>query len=120
MAEAGTFGGRHSILRRNAVSERFSSGFLRSLRNDIPINDLIRTHTDLPWKEREGYLRFLCPLCGEFHTATNPRTNLARCFRCGVNFNPIEIVMAVDGCAFVDAVKILSRLSKARGPNRTP
>ena len=51
----------------------------------------------------------------DFHTATNPRTNLARCFRCCVNFTPIEIVMAVEACPFVDAVKILSRLSKARG-----
>ncbi len=101
------------------MSKRFSSDFLRSLRNDIPINDLIRMHPDLPAKERDGYLRFLCPRCSEFHTATNPRTNLARCFRCCVNFNPIEIVMAVEACPFVDAVKILSRLSKARGPKKT-
>ena len=92
----------------------FSSDLLRSLRNDIPINDLIRMHTELPWKEREGYLRFLCPRCSEFHTATNPRTNLARCFRCRVNFNPIEIVMAVQGCRFVDAVKILVPLLHTR------
>jgi len=96
------------------MSQRFSSDLLRSLRNDIPINDLIRLHTDLPSKEREGYLRFLCPLCNEFHTATNPRTNLARCFRCGVNFNPIEIVMAVEGCRFVDAVKTLVPLLHPR------
>ena len=96
------------------MRERFSSDLLRSLRNDIPINDLIRLHTDLPWKEREGYLRFLCPLCNDFHTATNPKTNLARCFRCRVNFNPIEIVMAVQACGFVDAVKILVPLLHAR------
>ncbi len=102
------------------MSERFSRDFLRSLRNDIPIDDLIRMQPDLPSKERDGYLRFLCPRCSEFHTATNPRTNLGRCFRCGVNFNPIEIVMAVEDCAFLDAVKILSRLFKARGPKRTP
>ncbi|MEK6621873.1 MAG: hypothetical protein AABZ13_05275 [Planctomycetota bacterium] len=28
-------------------------------------------------KHFEGYFRFLCPLCSEFHTATNPKTNLA-------------------------------------------
>jgi hypothetical protein len=80
----------------------------------IPINDLIRMHPNLPSKEREGYLRFLCPLCSEFHTATNPKTNLARCFRCGVNFNPIDMVMAVEGCGFVDAVKTLTPLLDAR------
>lgn len=104
------------------MSGRFSSDFLRALRNELPINDLIRSQLDLPWKEREGYLRFLCPRCSEFHTATNPKTNLARCFRCAVSFNPIELVMAVEHCAFVDAVKILAPLLEAqrqarRGPH---
>ena len=96
------------------MSPRFSSGLLRSLRNDLPINDLIRFRLDVPWKEREGHLRFLCPLCSEFHTATNPKTNLGRCFRCGVNFNPIDLVMALEQCRFVDAVKILAPLLEAR------
>jgi DNA primase len=98
------------------VGKRFSSDFLRSLRNDIHIDDLIRMELQLPSKEQEGHLRFLCPLCGEFHTATNSKTNLARCFRCGVNFNPIEIVMAAEECRFVDAVKILAPLLKP-GPD---
>ena len=101
-------------MRRLRVSSRFPSDLLRSLRNDLPINDLIRLRLKLPWKEREGHLRFLCPLCSEFHTATNPKTNLARCFRCGVNFNPIELVMAVEQCRFVDSVKILAPLLETR------
>ena len=68
------------------MNKQFSSDFLRSLRNDISIDKLIRMSSELPWKEREGFLRFLCPLCNEFHTATNPKTNLARCFRCQKNF----------------------------------
>ena len=96
------------------MSERFPSQLLRSLRNDLRIDDLIRHRLDVPWKEREGYLRFLCPLCSEFHTATNPKTNLGRCFRCSVNFNPIEMVMAVEHCRFVDAVKILLPLLTAQ------
>jgi len=89
---------------------RFPSELLRSLRNDIPISDLIRFRLDVPWKERDGYFRFLCPRCGDFHTATYPTTNLACCFRCGLNFNPIDLVMAVEGCGFVEAVKILTPL----------
>jgi len=96
--------------------QRFQRDLLRSLRNDIQISKLIRSRLDLPSKEREGFLRFLCPLCSEFHTATNPKTNLARCFRCRVNFNPIDLVMAVEGCRFVDAVKILAPLLEAGGP----
>jgi hypothetical protein len=95
------------------MSKRFSSDFLRSLRNDISIDQIIRVSSELPWKEREGFLRFLCPLCNEFHTATNPKTNLARCFRCRKNFNPIDLVMAVKACRFTDAVKILAPLLKA-------
>jgi len=95
------------------VSQGFQPEFLRALRNDLPIDDLIRFRLEVPWKEREGYLRFLCPHCSEFHTATNPKTNLARCFRCRLNFNPIDMVMAVEGCGFVEAVKILTPLLDA-------
>ncbi len=82
---------------------------LRELRNRIPI-DRALAFVDLPVKHREGYLRFLCPLCGEFNTATNPRTNLGRCFRCKRNFNPIDLVMAVQGCSFLAAVARLEPL----------
>ena len=81
------------------MSERFPSDFLRALRNDIPIDGLIRRRSDLPSKESEGFLRFLCPLCREFHTATDPRTNLARCFRCQKNFNTIDLVRVCE-CSF--------------------
>lgn len=117
MAGPGTFPERRFLLTRLLVSQRFPSQLLRSLRNDLPIDELIRHCLDLPWKERDGYLRFLCPRCSEFHTATNPKTNLGRCFRCGVNFNPIELVMAAEGCGFVDSVKILTALLKGRRPS---
>jgi DNA primase len=90
--------------------KRFSTHLLRTLRNRIPIADLITDEMDLPSKESEGYLRFLCPVCSEFNTATNPLTNLARCFRCRRNFNPIDIVMAVQKCSFVEAVESLKGL----------
>ena len=86
---------------------RIHPSHLVRLRNDIPIGELIERHLDLPAKRSEGILRFRCPRCGEFHTATNPRTNLARCFRCQKNFNPIDLVIAVQHCSFLDAVKIL-------------
>ena len=82
---------------------------LRALRNGIPI-DRVLAVVDLPLKHSEGYCRFLCPLCGEFNTATNPRTNLARCFRCERNFNPIDLVMIVEGRTFLGAVDRLASL----------
>jgi len=63
------------------MSKRYSNQKLRMLRNQIPISRLISDFLRIPAKSR-GIFRFLCPLCSEFQTATNPKTNLARCFRC--------------------------------------
>ncbi len=80
---------------------------LRQLRNDIPIDQLIAHVLDIPHKHSEGYFRFLCPLCNEFNTATKKETNLARCFRCKTNFNPIDMVMVYCGLNFLDTLEFL-------------
>lgn len=92
------------------MTDNISREHLHHLRNNVPINHLIKASLDLPSKHREGFLRFLCPLCSEFNTATNPKTNLARCFRCRKNFNPIDLVMLVNRCSFLNAVAFLSTL----------
>ena len=89
---------------------RYSAQTLRKLRNEIPINILIADFLQLPCKASEGYFRFLCPLCSEFVTATNPKTNLARCFRCEKNFNPIDITMRVKRWNFRETVEYLEGL----------
>jgi hypothetical protein len=43
-------------------------------------------------------------------TVANPRTNLARCFRCEVNFNTIDLAMAIKEYDFVEAVHHLQPL----------
>ncbi len=78
---------------------------------------LIRDRLQVPSKIRDGFFRFLCPLCNEFQTAVNPNTNLARCFRCEKNFNTIDLVMAVRGCGFKDSVLFLKNLSM---PQKVP
>ena len=83
---------------------------LRRLRNQVLIDRVIEK-LDLPSKLSEGYLRFLCPLCREFNTATNPDTNLARCFRCKRNFNPVDLVMVCQSVSFLDAVRTLRRIT---------
>ncbi|MCP4268989.1 MAG: hypothetical protein GY777_26020 [Candidatus Brocadiaceae bacterium] len=90
------------------MAKRYSPTQLRALRNSIPIDKLISNELNLLTKQSDGHLRFLCPLCRDFHTATNPKTNLARCFKCQKNFNPIDIVMTVHQCTFVEAVKLLT------------
>ncbi len=90
----------------------FTDDFLRRLRNDININEVIGA---LRLETRRGtdLLRFHCPLCHRFHTATNPKTNLARCFDCRVNFNPIDLAMETTRCSFVDSVAFLKKQMNA-------
>jgi len=94
------------------TKKSYSKTTLRRLRNDIPIAILIGDILEIPSKISEGYFRFLCPNCKEFNTATNSETNLGRCFRCAVNYNPIDIVMIVKHFDFKDAVLFLDNLQK--------
>ena len=87
---------------------RYSKEHLRRIRNEIPISRLIADVLNIPGKLRDGYFRFLCPVCSEFDSAVNSKTNLARCFRCQRNFNSIDIVMIVNRCNFVEAVEFLN------------
>ena len=83
---------------------------LRQLRNDLDVEQVL-VALDVPAKrDGDGYLRFVCPHCRESHTATNARTNLARCFRCETNFNPIDLVVAVRRASFLQAVTYLRQL----------
>jgi DNA primase len=102
------------------MSRRFPKELLHRIRNEIDIREVVRT-LELPWKISEGYFRFLCPQCSEFNTATNPRTNLGRCFRCSRNFNPIDLVMVVGARSFLESVDFLSKfLPFERGNHHEP
>jgi hypothetical protein len=87
--------------------KRFTHQELHSLRNHIPVSSLMESVLDIPCQTVEGVFRFLCPLCGEFTTAVNTNTNLARCFRCQKNFNTIDLVMIVKQTDFLNAVRFL-------------
>lgn len=89
------------------MAQRYSKTLLRKLRNDIPVQLLIANILKQPNKISEGYFRFLCPVCSEFTTAVNPKTNLGRCFSCRQNFNPIDMVMYVKSYSFTQAVDYL-------------
>lgn len=84
----------------------FTKELLYDLRNHIPMDWLVE-QLDWPHKRRDGQFAFLCPSCREFVSATNPRTNLGRCFCCNTNFNPIDFIIAVHECDFVEAVHFL-------------
>ena len=89
---------------------RFSKHELFRLRNSVDIKTLISATLQIPSKTCDAYLRFLCPICLYYDTATKRETNLARCFRCERNFNTIEIVMAAKRLNFVESVRYLQSL----------
>jgi hypothetical protein len=93
------------------MSRRFSSQQLFDLRNHIPIEILITEVLAVPTRRSGGHLRFRCPACTGFHTAIHPHENLARCFDCEKNFNPIDLVMCEKKISFAESVRFLGQLS---------
>jgi hypothetical protein len=95
---------------------RFTDQQLFSIRNHIPIRQVIERILRLPAKMDQNIFRFSCPICAEFNTAINLKTNLARCFRCEKNFNPIDIIMIVRQTNFVETVNLLLDYQKKSVP----
>ncbi|MGH3514333.1 MAG: CHC2 zinc finger domain-containing protein [Pseudonocardiaceae bacterium] len=93
----------------------FSDDLLRRLRNEIDFAGLFSC-LNWPHKRRADQLAFLCPRCRETDSAINPRTNLARCFHCKTNFNPIDFTMKARKCDFVEAVEYLTPFLPAADP----
>jgi len=89
------------------MSDTLSKLHLRELRNRIEMIPLIAEVLELIYQTHDGRFRFMCPLCHDFDTAVNLDTNLARCFRCQRNFNPIDMVMTVKRYSFMQAVRYL-------------
>ena len=57
------------------MSQYYPDDFLRMLRNDIPIDEVIVDLLNLEVQKDRKTIRFRCPLCYNFHTATNHKTN---------------------------------------------
>ena len=90
------------------MTKFFTRHELYQLRNSIPLADVLSV-LEWPHKTRDGRVCFVCPQCSESLTAINQRTNLGRCFRCEINFNPIDLVMLINDYDFVAAVHFLQQ-----------
>ena len=66
------------------MSRRFTERQLYEVRNHIPIRHVIETLLAIDSETVDGVFRFRCPLCAGRNTAVNPKTNLSRCFHCGI------------------------------------
>ena len=89
------------------MTPRFSSGELEFLRNRVPIDRVVEILFGASIQYSNAKRRFACPICGGLDTSINAGHNLARCFSCQRNFNPIELVMNQLNIGFVDSVKWL-------------
>ena len=94
---------------------------LRQLRNEIDFSHLFR-RLGWPWKRRDdGVILFVCPECSESETSVNPKTNLARCFRCERNWNTIDFTMDIGRMEFLEAYDYLEEmLPRPPDPNDRP
>lgn len=97
----------------------FTKQQLFRVRNEIDIHWLISEKLNLE-RQFNGAWRFRCPLCQEFNTATQEKTNLGRCFSCQKNFNTIDLVIYSKQVNFVPSVKwLLSLLDEKKPPDRS-
>lgn len=96
-----------------------SKALLHDLRNKIPIRGLIENELGVRCHTESGVFRFECPLCGSFHTSVMKNQNLARCFGCEANFNPIDMVMAVKKTKFRPSADFLTDLLESGMAEKT-
>lgn len=96
------------------MTRRFSPQELAFLRNGIPIEHVIVSFLSLQHRRDSDKLRFACPLCGGFDTSILLKINLARCFACKRNFNPIEMVMAHLRLGFAESASWLKERNVQR------
>ena len=95
---------------------RLSKQFLHDLRNRIPIKWLIEEKLDLRSHTDGRIFRFECPQCSGFHTSVMQNKNLARCFDCKKNYNPIDMVMAVKKTEFLQCTQYLANFMGSAPP----
>ena len=81
---------------------------LRRLRNQIPFGTAVRAACSGRTSDAATNWPSSAHVARETHSAVNPRTNLARCFHCQTNFNPIDFTMDARECDFVEAVQYLA------------
>ena len=90
----------------------YSKSLLWDLRTNLPMLQVLIKLEDklcLPYKESEGFIRFLCLNCKEAQATINPKNNLSHCFCCGQNLNNIDLLIRT-GYNFSESVEFLKDL----------
>lgn len=90
----------------------YPKALLWDLRTNLPMHFVLEKLEDsisIPYKESEGFIRFLCQNCNEMRATINPKNNLSHCFTCNKNLNNIDLLMA-NGHTFSGSIEILTFL----------
>ena len=61
------------------MNQRIPKETLIALRKEIGIRSAIHA-LQIPWRQDDMKLRFVCPQCRKCDTSIHPEINLARCF----------------------------------------
>lgn len=100
-----------------AKMKRITNEELVRLRNEVPMS-IVLEGLGVAERPRRRRREFACPHCGGLHLAIHPRENLARCFRCAKSFNPIDLVIAVCGVRFLEAVAAVQGFAAGESPGK--
>ena len=58
-------------------------------------------------KIKDNQCWFVCPKCGKMKASFQKNQNLARCWKCNIRYNTIDLVMAHFDMDFIQAVTFL-------------
>ncbi len=81
--------------RRTTIRGRFTGQQLYELRNNLPVRYVIESVLNISNRVSGDVFRFECPICSGWHTGVKYEKNLARCFDCRANFNPIDLAIRI-------------------------
>ena len=79
---------------------------LQYLRNQINLKSLAY-QLGIQMKIKGNQCWFVCPRCGKMKASFQKNQNLARCFKCNIRYNPIDLVMTRLNMNFKEAVMFL-------------
>lgn len=84
----------------------FDRQLLEDIRNQINLKSLA-SHLGIQMKIKDNQRWFVCPKCTKMKASFQKNQNLARCWKCNIRYNPIELVMAHFNMNFREAVMFL-------------
>ena len=79
---------------------------LNYIRNQINLKNLA-SNLGIQMKIKDNQCWFVCPKCGKMKASFQKNQNLARCWKCNIRYNTIDLVMAHFDMDFIQAVTFL-------------